>query len=206
MFLDHDNETDKNEAAEVDEAVDEVGEDEAAEEVDEDEETEAEAGEEVQQTIVVHEGTTISPWMLAFFLPLLFAIGAALFLLFQAAVTTTTVLLRIGEAFASTSNNGSNSANNNNSSSRRRRAARRGKTGRTRTGRILKCRFAGGRRFRPARTRRNGRGFWARGHRSSEGELLVMDDDSARIFGMVLAFLRTGAKSGDQQPVCACTS
>lgn len=125
----------------------------------------------------------------------------------QAAVTTTTtVLLRIGEAFASASNNGSNSANNNNSSSRRRRAARRGKTGRTRIGRILKCRFAGGRRFRPARTRRNGRGSWARGHRSSEGELLVIDDDSARIFRMVLAFLRGGAKSGDQQPVCACTS
>lgn len=33
-----------------------------------------------------------------------------------------------------------------------------------------------------------------------------MDDDSARIFGMVLAFLRGGAKSGDQQQVCACTS
>lgn len=187
--------------------MDEVGEDEAAEEVDEDEETEAEAGEEVQQTVVVHEGTTISPWMLAFFLPLLLAIGAALFLVFQAAVTTTTVLLRIGEAFASASNNGSNSANNNNNNSfRRQRAARRGKTGRTRIGRILKCRFAGGRRFRPARTRRNGRDFWARGHRSTEGDLLVMDDDSARIFGMVLAFLRGGAKSGDQQPVCACTS
>ncbi|CAM9157067.1 unnamed protein product [Ectocarpus sp. 6 AP-2014] len=199
LFLDHDDETDENEAAEVDEAVDEVGEDEAAEEVDEDEEAEAEAGEEVQKTIVVHEGTTISPWMLAFFLPLLLAVGAALFPVFQAAVTTTTVLLRIGEAFASASNNGSNSANNNKCSSRRRRAARRRKTGRTRIGRILKCRFAGGRRFRPARTRRNGRGFWARGHRRSEGEILVMDDDSARIFGMVLAFLRGGAKSGDQQ-------
>ncbi|CAM9459462.1 unnamed protein product [Ectocarpus sp. 12 AP-2014] len=43
LFLDHDDETDENEAAEVDEAVDEVGEDEAAEEVDEDEEAEAEA-------------------------------------------------------------------------------------------------------------------------------------------------------------------
>ncbi|CBJ48971.1 hypothetical protein Esi_0102_0084 [Ectocarpus siliculosus] len=48
LFLDHDDETDENEAAEVDEAVDEVGEDEAAEEVDEDEEAEAEAGEETQ--------------------------------------------------------------------------------------------------------------------------------------------------------------
>ncbi|CAB1104826.1 unnamed protein product [Ectocarpus sp. CCAP 1310/34] len=101
LFLDHDDETDENEAAEVDEAVDKVGEDEAAEEVDEDEEAEAEAGEELQQTIVVHEGTTISPWMLAFFLPLLLAVGAALFLVFQAAMTFTTVLLRIGEAFAS---------------------------------------------------------------------------------------------------------
>ena len=93
LFLDHDDETDENEAAEVDEAVDEVGEDEAAEEVDEDEEAEAEAGEEVQQTIVVHEGTTISPWMLAFFLPLLLAVGAALFLVFQAAVTSATYSL-----------------------------------------------------------------------------------------------------------------
>ncbi|CAN0274717.1 unnamed protein product [Ectocarpus sp. 4 AP-2014] len=173
LFLDHDNKTDENEAAEVDEAMDEVGEDEAAEEVDEDEdeEAEAEAGEEVQQTVVVHEGTTISPWMLAFFLPLLLVVGVALFLVFQAAVTSTTVLLRIGEAFASSvSNNGSNSANNNKCSSRRQRAARRRNTGRAGIGRILNCRFAGGRRFRPAGTRRNGRGFWARGNEISDLE------------------------------------
>lgn len=224
LFLDHDDETDENGAVEVDEVEDEVDGDDVVREVDEDEETEANRGEEVdedeeteagpgenvQQTVVVHEGTTLSPWMLAFFLPLLFAVGAALFPVFQAAMTSTTVLLRIGETFApasnngsdSTSNNSSDAANNNSSSHRRRRAARRRKTGRTRIGRILKCAYAGGRRFRPARSRRSERGFWVRGRRRSGDKLLVMDDDSAHNFKMVLAFLRGGANPSDQQQVC----
>ena len=102
----------------------------------------------------------------------------------------------------STNNNSRDAANKNSSSRWRRRAARPRKTGRTRIGRILKCRFAGGRRFRPTRSRSIGRGFWARGRRRKGDELLVMDDDSVRIFEMMLAFLRGGANPGDQQQVC----
>ena len=156
LSLNHDDEADENEAVEVDEIEDEVDGDEVVWEVDEDEETEAACGEEVaeeeqtetdpgegvQQTVVVHEGTTMSPWMLAFFLPLLFVVGTALFPVFRAAVTSTIVVIRIGEAFAPSSNNSSESPNNgsdsasSNISSRRRHAARRRKTGRTRIGRI----------------------------------------------------------------------
>ena len=156
LSLNHDDEADENEAVEVDEIEDEVDGDEVVWEVDEDEETEAACGEEVaeeeqtetdpgegvQQTVVVHEATTMSPWMLAVLLPLLFVVGTALFPVFRAAVTSTIVVIRIGEAFAPSSNNSSESPNNgsdsasSNISSRRRHAARRRKTGRTRIGRI----------------------------------------------------------------------
>jgi hypothetical protein len=214
LFLEHDDEADEEEAVEVDEVEDDVDGDEVVcqvvedEEVAEEEETETDHGEEVLQTVVGYEGTTISPWMLVFFLPLVFVVGTALFPVFQAATTFTTVFLRIGETFAPSGNNSGDSPNNgsdstnSNSSSRRRRAARRRKTGRTRIGRILKCRFAGGRRFRPARSRRSRGDCWARGQRKDGDEILVMDDDSARIFEMVLAFLRGGANPGDQQQVC----
>ena len=46
------------------------------------------------------------------------------------------------------------------------------------------------------------RRLWARGRRRSGDEILVMDDDSGRIFEMVLAFLRGGANPSDQHQVC----
>lgn len=126
----------------------------------------------------------------------------------QAGVTQVPCEEEVSKALASVSANSSSS--NSSRSSRRRRAAHRHNIARTRLGWISRCRFAGGRRFRPVRTRRDripipgrgGRGFRARGGRRREGDLLVLDDDSARVFAMALAFLRGGATSDDQQ-VCA---
>lgn len=95
-------------------------------------------------------------------------------------------------------------------SSRRKRASRRHRTARTRPAWICRCRFAGGRRFRPAKTRgyrafpvpMAGGGFvWARGSGRNEGDLLVLDDDSARAFELALSLLRGGGNHGETQ-VC----
>ena len=108
MFLNRDDETNEDEAEkeEVEEVAEEVDEDEAAarENVDEEEtavEEVEDANAEGQQTIVVHEGSTISPWVLALFLPLLLPSGAVLFPVLQAAVTTTTFLILVATRLVS---------------------------------------------------------------------------------------------------------
>lgn len=53
-----------------------------------------------------------------------------------------------------------------------------------------------------------GGGFvWARGSGRNEGDLLVLDDDSARAFELALSLLRGGGNPGETQVcmyVCAC--
>lgn len=51
-----------------------------------------------------HEGSTISPWVLALFLPLLLAVGAVLFPVLQAAMTTTTLLTGVATRLVSKKN------------------------------------------------------------------------------------------------------
>lgn len=121
---------------------------------------------------------------------------------------------------SSSSNNSSRRTNSNNScssgssgggSSRRKRASRRHRTARTRPGWINRCRFAGGRRFRPAKTRgyrafpvpMAGGGFvWACCSGRKEGGLLVLDDDSARAIEFALSLLRGGG-GPDETQVCS---
>ncbi|CAM9217515.1 unnamed protein product [Ectocarpus fasciculatus] len=104
-----------------------------------------------------------------------------------------TVPLRIGEAIVSANTDSSSS------SRQRRKARRRKKTGRAGIGMVLKCRFVGGRRYRPVSARRTLGGSGVRHQRMSGDELIVMDEESERVFGLVLAFLRGGAQPDDQQ-------